>query len=130
MGVTVIGREKEEIKHLVSYAKDNIKDIKEFLIIYLISPDRDREEVKEEIESGIGEITGDVPYEIDTFIGGPDIAIETFLARREDIRMVFLHIKKKDIKEILEDDEYTVILKKLQKGVIRIPVVFVPHDEG
>jgi len=127
MGVTVIGREKEEVAHLTTYAKDNIRDVKNFLIIYLIPPERDEEEAKGEIEEKVKEVTGNIPYEIATFTGSLDIAIETFLAKREDMRMVFLHVRKKDIKEILEDDEYTVILKKLQKGVVRIPVVFVPH---
>ncbi len=127
MGVTVIGRKKEELEHLATYARDNIKDIKKLLVIYLIPPDKDGEEAKNEIEDRIKEISGGIPYEIKTFTGSPDMALETFLAKREDIRMVFLHIRKKDIKEILEDDEYTVILKKLQKGVVKIPVVFVPH---
>ena len=127
MGVTVIGREKEEVAHLIAYAKDNIRDVKNFLIIYLIPPAKDGEEAKGEIEEKVKEVTGKIPYEIATFTGSLDIAIETFLAKREDMRMVFLHVRKKDIKEILEDDEYTVILKKLQKGVVRIPVVFVPH---
>ncbi len=126
MGVTVIGRTKEEIDHLTKYAKENIKDIKSFLIIYLTSQESD-EEASGEIEESVRDASGNLPYEIETFTGSPDMALETFLARREDIRMVFLHVKKMDIKEILEDDEYTVILKKLEKGVIKTPVVFVPH---
>ncbi len=127
MGVTVIGRNKEEITHLTSYAKENINNIKNFLIIYLTSPDKGEDEARGEIEPTVKEISGDIPYEIKTFTGSPDMALETFLAKREDIRMVFLHIKKKDIKEILEGDEYSVILRKLQKGVVKTPVVFVPH---
>ncbi len=127
MGVTVIGKQKEEILHLTSYAKDNIKDVKKFLIIYLIPQNKNESEALSEIESGVKEVSEDIPYEIKTFTGSPDMAIETFLAKREDMRMVFLHIRKKDIKEILEGDEYSVILKKLQKGVVKIPVVFVPH---
>lgn len=127
MGVTVIGREKEEIVHLTTYARDNIRDVKKFLIIYLIPPEKGEEEAKREIEERVKEVSGEIPYEIRTFTGSPDMAIETFLAKREDMRMVFLHVKKKDIKEILEGDEYAVILKKLQKGVVKIPIVFVPH---
>ncbi|WP_457600645.1 hypothetical protein [Hydrogenivirga sp.] len=127
MGVTVIGRTREEITHLARYAKENIKDIKSFLIIYLVPPDANEDKARSEIEGEMSALSEGIPYEIKTFTGTPDTALETFLARREDIRMVFLHIKKLDIKEILEGDEYSGILKKLQKGVIRIPVVFVPH---
>ncbi|RLJ70867.1 hypothetical protein BCF55_1153 [Hydrogenivirga caldilitoris] len=127
MGITVIGREKEEITHLTAYARDNIRDIKSFLIIYLVPSERDEEKAKSEVEEEVKKISGDTPYEIKTFTGSPDMAIETFLARREDIRMVFLHVRRRDIREILEDDEYTVILRKLQKGVVKTPVVFVPH---
>ena len=127
MGVTVVGRRKEEIEHLTGYAKNNVKDVKKFLIIYLIPQNRDESEAVAEIEESVKRVSGGIPYEIKTFTGSPDMAIETFLAKREDMRMVFLHIRKKDIKEILEGDEYSVILKKLQKGVVKIPVVFVPH---
>ena len=127
MGITVVGRQKEEIEHLVSYAKNNVKDVKKFLIIYLIPQKKDEAEAVSEIEESVKKLSGGIPYEIKAFTGSPDMAIETFLAKREDMRMVFLHIRKKDIKEILEGDEYYVILKKLQKGVVRIPVVFVPH---
>lgn len=127
MGVTVVGREKEEIKHLVSYARDNVKDIKSFLIIYLVPPEEDEEKIRAEIEGVVKDALDGIPYEIKTFTGSPDTAIETFLARREDMRMIFLHVKRMDIREILEDDEYTVILKRLQKGILKVPVVFVPH---
>ncbi len=56
------------------------------------------------------------------------MALETFLAKKEHIRMVFLHIKKKDVKEILREEEYTEIVRKLQKGVVKTPVVLVPHS--
>ncbi len=118
MGVTIIGKSREEIKRLISFAGSNVK------------PDKDEKEAISEIEPLVKEVSGGVPYEIKTFTGSPDTAIETFLAKREDIRMVFLHIERLDIKEILEEDRYGNILKKLQKGVIRIPVVFVPHHEG
>ncbi len=98
MGVTIIGKSKEEIKHLISFAGSNVK------------PDKDEKEAISEIEPLVKEVSGGVPYEIKTFTGSPDTAIETFLAKRED--------------------RYGNILKKLQKGVIRIPVVFVPHHEG
>ncbi len=130
MGVTIIGKSKEEIKHLISFVGSNVKDVKKFLIIYITPPDKDEKEAISEIEPLVKEVSGGVPYEIKTFTGSPDTAIETFLAKREDIRMVFLHIERLDIKEILEEDRYGNILKKLQKGVIRIPVVFVPHHEG
>lgn len=130
MGITVIGRRKEEIKYLVNYVKNNVKDIKKLLIIYLIPSGKQQEGAEREIEESIreeSESLGDIPYEIKTFTGSPDMAIETFLAKREDIRMLFLFVKKRDIIELLEHDEYASILKKLQKGVFRIPVVFVPY---
>ncbi len=127
MGVTVIGRSKEEIKHLLEFASQNLKDIKGFLIIHLISSEENEEKALKEMESLVKESVGDTPYEVQIFTGSIDIAIETFLAKREDMRIVMLHVKKLDIKEILEEDQYTEILKKMEKGVLRMPVVFVPH---
>jgi len=44
-----------------------------------------------------------------------------------DCTSVAVWMTRMDIREILEDDEYAVILKRLQKGILKVPVVFVPH---
>ncbi len=130
MGITVLGRTKEEIRHLLKFSAGNIRDIKSFLVIYIIPGDKDEQEAKEEVEPIVKEISGKIPYEIKPFTGSEDTAIETFIAKREDLRMVFLHVKKRDIREILSEDMYANIIKKPEKGVIKTPVVFVPHHES
>ena len=124
MGVTIIGKRKEEIEHLARFAKDNIQNVKKMLIIYLIPTGRSEEDVSGEIEPVVKEIAKEIPYEIKTFTGSPDMALETFLARREDIRMVFLHIEKLDIKELLEEETVWIIAPAKIKGedkVIQTP---------
>lgn len=128
MGITVIGRNREELLHLITFAKENINNVKKFLVIYLVSSEQDEDDALKEVEEDIKIASGEVPCEIKTFTGSPDTALETFLAQKEHIRMVFLHIKKRDVREILQEEEYTAILRKLQKGVVKTPVVFVPHS--
>ncbi len=128
MGVTVVGRTEEEIKHLLKFSIENIKNIRSFLVIYLIPEEKSESSAREEIESFVKEMVREIPYEIKPFIGSIDSAIETFIAKREDLRIVFVHIGRLDIRNILlGGDAYTNILKSLEKGVINVPIVFVPH---
>ena len=127
MGITVLGSEGEEIKHLIEFAKNNIRDIKRFLVIVLSTEDSEKERLEKEIPSLLSRLSDGLPFEVKFFTGSIDTALETFLAKKEDIRMVFLHVRRDDVTRILTEDRYTAIIRKLQKGVLKVPVVFVPH---
>lgn len=127
MGITVIGSEAEEIKHLIEFAQENIRNIRKFLIIFLTTEDGEESNTEVEIQKAVQKLAGNVPLEVKVFTGSVDIALETFLAKKEDIRMVFLHVRKKDVTQILREERYEAIIRKLQKGALKIPVVFVPH---